>query len=376
MRNTIKLSIKGLNFNEFLNYINKQNIQILFLRKLNIDLIEIKIYLKDFKVLKKYVNYNKFEVTIIEKSFFYNLFSFFKLRLGLLVGMIFFVSFLIINSFYINKIEVNGLEHIKKEEIVSFLNEKDVKLGTLKSSLNQNDLKNQLLKNFELLSKVSLLIKGNTIVVNVKEKIFVEELQKFSPIVANEDGIIKDINLVQGTLNCKKGDLVKKGDILVFPFVITSNFEKIEVQPKATIKGDVYISSSFILEDKEKRLIKTDNFYIEKYISIGNFKAPVKSKTNNFENIIEEITVKEFSKNNILPIKIIERKVYEAKFELLDNNINDLREDILNALKKEVYEKKDENQVVNNENYDITYREGKYYFTYTIEMEKVISNEN
>lgn len=203
-----------------------------------------------------------------------------------------------------------------------------------------------------------------------------EELQKFKPIIASDDGIIKDINLIQGTLNCKNGDLVKKGDILVYPFIITSDFSKKDVLPKATISADIFLTSNFVLEEQTKLLVKTENFYIEKYLSIGKFKAPIKSTTKIFNNQVEEISIKQFSKNIILPIKLIEKKVYEAKVEIKKNDINILKNKILDKLKNEVYSKKIENQVVNNENYDITYRDGKYYFTYTIEVEKVISNEN
>lgn len=142
---------------------------------------------------------------------------------------------------YILKIDVVGNESIDRREIVRFVDK--VLPSRQKKNIDSHSLQQSLVENFEEISSVSVAIVGQTLVININEAVLPDELQtENSAIVSQFDGLITDIQLVQGTLAVDVGEIVKKGDVLVYPYIIDSQGEQREVYPKADIWADVWIS--------------------------------------------------------------------------------------------------------------------------------------
>jgi len=103
------------------------------------------------------------------------------------------------------------------------------------------DVENAIIDNFDELSFVSCIIEGQTLVLNIKEKLLLEEVfGQFRPIFAQNSGMITQIDLISGTAVVKTGDFVRKGDVLVEPFVIDTSGQKREVKANAKIYAKIY----------------------------------------------------------------------------------------------------------------------------------------
>ena len=109
---------------------------------------------------------------------------------------------------------VFGAEKADRGQIERFV---ERSLGSrLKSQIDTKKLENELRKEFEDISSVSVAIVGQSVVVNINQIEIPQEIgDDFAPLISQFDGRISQINLVQGTLAINEGDIVKKGDILV-----------------------------------------------------------------------------------------------------------------------------------------------------------------
>ena len=327
-------------------------------------------------LFKNFYNIKNYKLKVLNIYGLFGVISFLKKRLGVIIGFILFICFLWYNSFYVHKIEISGLQHISNQQVLTVLKENNISNNALKKNINSSEINKLLLIRFPSFSKVSTIIKGNTLLINIKEELYVEEKisDNFVPILSDCDGIVKEVSLIQGTLNCKKGDIIKKGEVLVHPFVISSDGSKKQVIPKAKIIIDTWDTVTTTINQTETKQVKTGDFYVNQYYKFYSNKIPIHKKNIKFEKFIIEEKVYYLTKT-ILPIYLVEEIVYEVREENVETGSID-KDKILKELKTEIYKNISENQIVNDEFYDITIKEGKTIFTYTIQYEKVICSEN
>ena len=116
---------------------------------------------------------------------------------------------------------------------------------------------------------------------------YIEE--EFQPITAKYSGIIKDIKIITGTTNIKIGDYVNVGDILVLPFNINANGEKVSVRPLAEIKAEIYVVSKCEMNKVETKLVrtgKTTTTYDYKFKNKKLFSSKNKNSFALFETVV------------------------------------------------------------------------------------------
>ena len=280
-----KYKIKGVNLAKCFNNLIKNKIKLKNIIKNQDNTAEFYINYKNDKVLKQ--NLNKFNITILEEKdfgvqyFFRNLFF----RVGLISACIISLIFLFISQMFIFKIEIYGNDKLSKTEIISELEKLGVNSFTPKSSLNLSMLESELLENMPEISLVSIITKGNSLILNLQEKVINDEYQNvgsFEVSKAKASGRIKSINLKQGTLKVKVGDIVKEGDILVEPYIIDSSGEKRSVKAEAEILAEIWFEARVTHYDSSMKTIKTGNKIVKDNIYFLNLPVYVDKKGSNF----------------------------------------------------------------------------------------------
>lgn len=128
-------------------------------------------------------------------------------------------------SGFIWKIDVQGNSYLSKETIISYLDEKKVRIGCKKSRIDCQSLELSLRKEMEDVIWASVSIKGTNLIIDIEERRSNSmptstEAKPFEvsvgyDLVASEDAVITSIITRSGYPMVKKGDRVKKGDILV-----------------------------------------------------------------------------------------------------------------------------------------------------------------
>ena len=116
-------------------------------------------------------------------------------------------------------IEVVGNETVSSDEILDFLEEEGLKIGSYKSALNPRELERKTLLELKELSWIAVNITGSTVTVEVNERILPPDMyldnDKACNIVARYTGQIHSMDIYDGQSDLQVGDTVLAGDLIV-----------------------------------------------------------------------------------------------------------------------------------------------------------------
>jgi len=288
---TIKYKIEGLNLKKFLKTLNQNCIEVVEFEKKDYNLFFFSIKKKKEKEFLKIAKKFNYKVDENKLSFFTRSLRMIKNNLVFFASAVILVCLLLFSTNFVLKTKIIGLSAVSESEVLQVLDENGFENGKLKSNYNLDAVEKVLTANLEKISYASAVIKGSTLVVNVDEKIDNSEyVYNYSPIFAPFDCVINSIELLSGTANFKAGQTVKAGEVVVSPFVVYSNSQKLPVPAKATINAYVEISAYGEYEDSDYE----KNF--QKYI----------------EDLSKELYTKIEGKYNA---RDFEKEVFESKYD-------------------------------------------------------------
>ncbi|MBQ9792669.1 MAG: sporulation protein YqfD, partial [Clostridia bacterium] len=310
----ITYKVKGLNFKKFLMLLKKEAIEVCLLKKQEYNIFFIQIKQKDVKSFIKIaseLNYRLIEEnsTILlnsKKSIIKNLSFFITV---VLLGII-----LVFSCNMVYKIEIYGLETLSPQQVVKVLNDNNIKVFKTKSSYNLDNIELLLKSSLDKISFASAIIKGNTMIINVNEKINNDEyIYDYQPIVATYDCIIKNINLKSGTVVVEKGQTVKKGQEIVMPYIDYKDGTQLSVKASAEIEAYIEVSHTTQYLENHTAFVRTGNKIEVEQLDLYNLNLK-KEKTNvHYKNFETELNFSYPFNNFILPIKKTITTYYELK---------------------------------------------------------------
>ena len=136
----------------------------------------------------------------------------------LLVGLVIMFLLCIYIPEHILFVTVEGNSAIPANQILEAAEECGVRLGVSRRSIRNETLKNQLLSRIPELQWAGINTYGSMAVITVRERQNtpeINELQGYTNIVAERDGVVLSCTITRGTGKISLGQAVKKGDILV-----------------------------------------------------------------------------------------------------------------------------------------------------------------
>lgn len=362
LKNTIKINIEGVNLKRLIKNLYKNNIEIYELKKISHKQIEIIIKSNKLKLAKEYLSDYKYSIKNYYGLSFLKKFS--LSHLGIVFGLVLFIAINILSANILTNIQVVGNERIESAEIVKVINKNGIRIGNFITNFNADTIEDSLEKNFENISFVSVYLKGTSLIVNIKEKLYVEELESSSDIVATENGVITKLSIVQGNSKFKVGDIVKKGDVL-----IEGKIGDVRCLAIGEVEMKIWYSCSITFYETETKLIRTGKSITNSYFKIGNNKFRIKQNNNTFINYDKEDSEKYIFNNLIVPIKIYKEKFWELEEKVVKNDFNLLKYDIIEKTKnnaqllvpKEVQVLSEKTEIIESDNTKVitTYLETK-----------------
>ena len=330
--NWARLKIKGSNTNLIINNCVKNDIELQNVYRPSNQELEITLSDNNLKKFKN-LDLENYEVTTLSTSLKQKFIHFLIFRIGLIIGVVASIILMFFMQNRLININIYGLNTIQREEFIDKINEYGIKRFSL-MNFDKSDLEKYLADNFDL-SFVSIITKGNTLIISAKEEL--PDINKgYVPITAEYNMIIKEINVFAGTSTKKIGDVVFAGDILVEPYEYVNN-EKISITPCAEIRGEVYFSASYNFVAEEEVQVRTGNSKIINFgMNIGKYKL-LENKTDcPFENYeVEEID--SLITNYFVPIHVRKTIAYELTTETVTKNFEDEKDNIINKIKDEAY---------------------------------------
>lgn len=337
------ISVEGLTLERLLNLAATNNIYLWDVKRHNNIMIEMKTTLLGFKELKSIVKKVGCKIEINQKKGFPFFCERLKQRKMLTMGFILFciITFLLTST--ILKIEVIGNEQTPKEEIITFLENSNVKVGKYKYKIDKDEIKGKLLNEFNYFSFVSLKIKGTVLTIEIREQdLSPEKVDRSIPcnLVAKQKGIIVKIITKNGKDLVKKGDVVEEGKLLITGVIDNEINEDIMlVHAEGEVLALTRYSSvvkSYIINQEEKF---TGKIYKQKGLKIKDKGLKFLKGEIPFENYKEEVVEKDlfnFKNYDIeFPIKIINYEYREFELKEVKQNLDFLKKAAqINAIKE------------------------------------------
>lgn len=372
--NRIFLKLKGLNQERIINSLSKK-IKIYNLKrdKYNICTLEV-----DYKDKKQTLNLLKQEnIEILEVSSQGLKWKIKKLitSYGLMVG-VFLCSLLYIFQYnFVLDIKVFGNENLNKKEILTFV-DKNIK-SKWKSNINTKEIEFNLVNSYKEISSASVVIVGQTLIININEAVIPDEMQNDNNVIVSQfDGMITDISLVQGTLAVDVGDIVKKGDVLVYPYIIDSQGEKRDVVAKADIWADVWLSEKVVHYDYTISTQRTGKK--QAFSEVYLFDLLIYSNTEQCKYEEYEIEESEcyLTKNNILPFVLKKKTYYQLESKEVLIEFENVKDNIIQKAREKTLIFLQENEIIKEEKTNIREFGGIHEVVYLITVNRNIGDVN
>ena len=365
IKETITYKVRGMNFKKFLTRLKQDGLEVYSLKRKDFNLFYITINKNQDAYFSNLANKNNYELTIENKTYSLKLKDKIKKHFALSLSILFIGISLIIFSNIIVKVEVYGCQSVSKNQIIEVLNNNHITMHKFKSNYDLSKIESLLKQNINKVSLASAVIKGNTIIINIDEKIDNDEyIYEYKPLLAPYDCIIKEVTLKSGTLVVEEGQTVKKGEILVEPYINYKDGTKLSVEAKADVK--VYIELSNTVEYLEnhttyvrtgKKIITEDLFLYK--INFGGKKVNIPFKKYKTETY----TYYPF-KNFFIPLYKYKKVYYEIKEKQTYVPFENVKQNIIEQNKKMLYNTLSSQEKNNLECFTtINYEDNVYYVT-------------
>lgn len=321
------IRVEGLTLEKFINLAVNKDIYLWDIKRIEYTVLEGKVSIKGFKLLKEVVKRVGCRVYIIEKNGFPFLLEKLKKRKMFGFGFLLFIGLIIFLTSFIWNIEVVGNEKIVDEEIIDFLEEIDITTGKIKYSIDIDNVRNQILDNFNNISFVSMEIKGTKLFIEVKEQdLPPEEIDLKTPcnIIAKKKGIIEKVVAKNGKSVVVEGDIVEKGQLLITGVIKDEMFEE---DMFIHADGEVFAITrySHIIEEPIEKEVKeeTGNILKRREIKFGEKGIQFIEGNIPFKEYIIIDETKSLLK--ILPINLVTHEYREVELNKIKQNIDSLK---------------------------------------------------
>lgn len=320
----MKIELTGYNIDNLLKTLHKKNFQIKNINRTEYDKVSFEIKEQDEKRIKKYIaNYK----TKKQEKKIKRIKKFVIINLDAILGSFFGIIICLFLSNFTWNIKIFGTKDLDQFEIIQVLKQNGISTKKINTA-NNKQIEEILLNKYDRIAQVSVMKMGTSILINLSEKLVYSD-KKFEPIVAKFNGIVENINLVSGTLNCKVGDYVNVGDQLVLPFVLNGNGNKVNVEPIGEITGKIFIVGKAEITKTEAILVRTGNkkiCYNYKFSNYNLFSGMGKNSFALFETKVYNENV-----SDLIPFWRERVEFYELETQIKGNDFESNKQSLLDA---------------------------------------------
>ncbi len=264
---------------------------------------------KGFKKLKPYAKKSKCHIRIVEKRGLPFLQFRYRKRWMLAYGSLIFIGLMYLLCSFVWLVEVDGCKRLNETEVIETLEQNGYEVGRFKGRLDLRKAEQVLIDAYPEIIWTGVKYEGTKLVVQISESVpkpkLVEETEPCN-LVAKRDALITYIATDKGMPQVKKGDTVKKGDLLVsgsIPYNDESGaFYLAHSKAQILAKTGYALTASMPLESVKKDY--TERVSSRYNLRLFNFKMPIwKSHSKDVYNHFDEIvTVKQFKLTDKFPL--------------------------------------------------------------------------
>ncbi len=206
----------------------------------------------NFKKLRPVAKKSGVKIRITNKNGFIFEYKRYNKRIGIAIGLFFFILFHLFMNQFVWCIDVSGNSTISKEEIIRCAQEQGLSAGTFKPYFNEVKAARNIASSYNgKVPWLSINIKGSMAVIELRENNnIIRNIEDNIPcnIVADFNGIILSMESLRGDAMVTVGNGVKKGDMLISGVIINEDLSTTYYKAKGKITA-LHNKSSEISEE-------------------------------------------------------------------------------------------------------------------------------
>ena len=283
-------------------------------------------------------------------------------KIPLLLGGILSILFIAYFSNAYLGIKTDGTK-AQELEVIKLLQSEGIEIGARLDEIDTSLLSSRIIEKCKV-ADCSVKKKGNYLQITFfPTKSMQDNTVKYNAVVSTSDAIITSVIANSGTTKIKKGDVVKKGDLLISNVVQAQNGEsEIVVGASGIVWGDVYYRKTEIIKKNATLLVKSGQTKTYTRLSLSK-RTPPPSPYDMYE-----IKTETSAFNCFLPL-YYEKTTYEEMQERNEEiDLNEYAKQSLAKLKEEF------GLIIKNEGYELVpLNNGAYMLTTYLVSEKIIS---
>lgn len=366
------IQVEGFYIEKFINICMKNNVFLFGIERKKNSLINAKIGMYDYKMAKDIAKKCQTMIEIKKKVGVKFIIEKYKNRKAFFISIIIACLTIFIASKFIWKIEIKSDGIIDKKQIMSELKKEGIKIGKLKRKIDIEKIVNDIRLDREDIAWIGIKIDGCKVLVNIVEATKKPEIvneNEYSNIVAKKDGEIQKVVAKNGTIMCKKGDKVKKGDILIAGYMEGTYTGKYYVNSSGEVTAKINYSENVKIDKNETKKEETGKQSRKFAIKINNFKINFFKKLSNFKNydtIYASKKIKIFPNVNF-EIEFIKYTINELSIQEIERSYDDAKRIGEEEAKKRLNDKIS-GDIVNEET---TVKEYESYYSVNVQYDVI-----
>lgn len=273
----VRFCARGGFSERFVNLCDLQKIKVRSLA-FNEDRLEGFVTARDYKKLRPVAKKSGMKLSCLSKHglpffVFKN-----RNRVGLAIGAGFFAVFMCIMSLFIWSVDTVGSEKLSREEILSVAKNYGLCEGAFIPKIDVHELADSMITEMSgKLLWVAVNISGCRAVVEVRDYIEKPESRTYGEpcnIVADFDGLLLSLQVINGTKANHEGNGVKKGDLLISGIVENRDLSCVFREARGKITAFHKDEHSFFSPAQEKRRVYQNEDSV-RFLRIFSLKIPL-----------------------------------------------------------------------------------------------------
>lgn len=202
-----------------------------------------------YDTVKKYEEKCRCKCSIVMEKGVVTYLQKYKKHVAFVLSCLAFSWLLYYSSLFVWHVDVVGESDYTKEEIIKYVTDSLVPLGTKRKQVHPEDLEKQLRMQYDQIAWVTCEVDGTRLIIHLVETVTKENVEKITKpcnIVAVKDGLITESIATNGTKLVNPGDEVKKGDVLITGVVnIYNEYEELIETNYVPADGIVYGKTTY-----------------------------------------------------------------------------------------------------------------------------------
>lgn len=275
--------------------------------------------MRDFIKLRKIRKRTGVRVHILSKKGLPLVYSRYKKRYGIFVGLILYLAIIVFMSSRVWIININGNSTVKNEEIINYLAENGICCGVSKNNVDSDVLKQKLITVFDDVAWSSVNKQGSILEINITETKNKSQDDLPCNIISTDDAVIKKISVKKGTVNVRVGDTVTKNQVLVSS-VVNYGAGNTLVHSSGEILAQINIKKTFEIDKNQIHKI-TIHKIKRRSFEIFGIKIPMYLGSIKGEYDVEIVTknVRFFGGDIPVIYKVAHYDIQESKFKYIND---------------------------------------------------------